>query len=271
MAEKGPVDKSNGTFFDTSVPIDMRVDVKFADQDYTVSLADLITENVIPSTVTATDTGATSLTIPRRVPHRWEAKLTIDDTTYPDHVLRPGDVPPEPTKHFAGTDKDVDDASVNPSLSRQPSQAYTFGFSSATTTGTKFKVGGKNIETVVAEQAYPQTKAHQPQGVTGLVKPSAPLVHPTFLATPVSIADFFIPETTTTKATQKKRKLAFDQREGHGLDVPLQLREGPPLLHAADGSTGLQEDPEQQAGQEAQEGQRRDQATGGGRQHHRSL
>src|ERR1700722_12201888 len=96
MAEKGPVDKGNGTHT-TSVPIAMRVDVKYADQQYTVDLADLVTEKLIPSTVTKTDAGATSLTIPRRVPNRWEAELTIDATKYPNHVLRSGDVPPEPT------------------------------------------------------------------------------------------------------------------------------------------------------------------------------
>ncbi len=45
------------------------------------------------------------------------------------------------------------------------------------------------------------------------LKPSAPLVHPTFLATPVSIADFFIPATTTVKTDQNKRKRAFDELE----------------------------------------------------------
>lgn len=213
MAEKGPFDTVNKKY-DTSVPIDMKVSVEYPDTSYVVNVADLVAWNLIPSTVTKTDGGATSLTIPRRVPHVWKATLEIDSTKYPNHVLKEDAVPPEPLKHFAGTDTAVTDPKVNPALKNQPEQGFVFGLSSATNPGTGFRVGGKAKETVMAVQAYPQSKGAQPLvGSSVALKPSAPPVFPTFLSNKVDVSHFWIPSTTKNKAHKRKRDEAFDELE----------------------------------------------------------
>ncbi|RKH13591.1 DUF4157 domain-containing protein [Corallococcus sp. CA053C] len=212
MAEKGPYDTVNKRF-DTSVPIDMKVAVEYADQDYTVKVADLAAWSVIPSTVTQTDGGAKTMTIPRRVPHVWKAELAVDSTKFPNHVLKEDAVPPVPSKHFVGLDTAVLDPVANPSLKSQPEEGFVFGQSSATSFGTGFRVGGKATEKVVAVQAYPQDKASQPTvGGGSVIKPSAPPVNPTFLSLPIDISDFWIPQKASA-SKKRSREDAFDELE----------------------------------------------------------
>ena len=209
----GPYDTVNKRF-DTSVPLDMKVAVEYADQDYTVKVADLAAWSVIPSTVTQTDGGAKTMTIPRRVPHVWKAELAVDSTKYPNHVLKEGAVPPVPLKHFVGLDTAVLDPTANPSLKSQPEEGFVFGQSSATSFGKGFRVGGKAAEKVVAVQAYPQDKASQPTvGGGSVIKPSAPPVNPTFLPNIFDIADFWVPSTETDVTKQQRRKDAYDALE----------------------------------------------------------
>jgi hypothetical protein len=210
MAEKGPFDTAHNKY-DTNVPIDMKVSVEYPDTSYVVNVADLVAWKLIPPTVTKTDSGATSLTIPRRVPHVWKATLEIDSEKYHDHVLKEDAVSAAPLKHFAGTDTAVMDPKVNPALKNQPEQGFVFGLSSATTSDTGFRVGGKDKETVMAVQAYPQSKEAQPLvGSSVALKPSAPPVFPSFLPTPIDISDFWIkvppPEEAAEHQSALKRK-----------------------------------------------------------------
>jgi hypothetical protein len=151
-----------------SAPIEMTVNVTYADDPYTVTLADLINRGVIPSTFTTTDSGGTSITFPRRVPAQIKAGLAFDTAKYPTLRFPEQSVGAVSDGRLGGVIP-----TTRPLPLRQPSQENIWYMDSVHQSSGVNRTGGGSSESFVAFQPVPQDVSQQPRYTGGGLPPVA--------------------------------------------------------------------------------------------------
>jgi hypothetical protein len=234
-AERGLIDQSTKAA-QPNVAITMTVDVAYADDPFSVDLATLRANNVIPATFVKTDSGATSITFPRRVPARIQAKLEYDTGAHPNLCFAEENVGPESFNRLKGTAMDVDKLPLLDQASQEP----TWGMDSAATdAGGATHTGGVfGFEMFSAVQPVPQPVAKQKRftGGKGTVMRTIPLAVPaTRFKKKIYLSHLEDDESTSYLAVEKAYGSGFAAKCRTAVKQRIRLcaQNGEPLDHEA--------------------------------------